>query len=56
MKRRMLALAMCAMMLIGLLTACGGKDSGNGDTSAPPAESSGDATPPAAVTATMRLL
>ena len=47
MKRRMLALAMCAMMLIGLLTACGGKDSGSGDTSAPPAESSGDATPPA---------
>ncbi len=25
MKRRMLALAMCAMMLIGLLTACGGQ-------------------------------
>ena len=47
MKRRMLALAMCAMMLIGLLTACGGKDSGGGDTSAPPAESSGDVTPPA---------
>ena len=31
MKRRMLALAMCAMMLIGLLTACGGKDSGGGE-------------------------
>ena len=47
MKRRMLALAMCALMLIGLLTACGGKDSGGGDTSAPPAQSGDTTTPPA---------